>query len=50
MEVLVELLKVVATLGVFVIVALLTAALFIIVLAIATGIDRNINPGEDRNT
>ncbi|HEV2127992.1 MAG TPA: hypothetical protein VGR22_05165 [Thermomicrobiales bacterium] len=42
MEILAELLKVVATLGVFVVVALLTAALFIIILAMATGIDRNI--------
>ena len=50
MDTLVELLKVLATLGVFVLVALIMAALFIIVLSIATGIDSNIQPEEDRNS
>lgn len=50
MDTLVELIKVVLTLGVFVLVALVTAALFIIILSIATGIDRTIQAEEDRRT
>lgn len=49
-DILAELLKAVLTLGVIAFVALLMAALFIIVLAIATGIDSNIQPEEDRFT
>lgn len=48
MDLLVELIKAVATLGVMVLIALLMAALFIIVLSLATGIDRNIQPEDER--
>jgi hypothetical protein len=49
-DILAEVLKAVLTLGVIAFVALLMAALFIIVIAIATGIDSNIQPEEDRHT
>jgi hypothetical protein len=49
MDILVELIKAVATLGVMALIALLMAALFIIVLSLATGIDRNIQPEEERS-
>lgn len=50
MELLGGLIEALLTIGVIALVALLMAALFIIVLSIATGIDRNIQPEEDANS
>jgi hypothetical protein len=49
MDILVELIKGVLTLGVIAVIALAMAALFIIVLSLATGIDRNIQPEDERS-
>lgn len=49
MDILVELLKAVLTLGVIAAVGIIMAGLFITVLALATGIDSNIQPEEDRS-
>jgi hypothetical protein len=47
-DIFVELVKAVVTLGVFVAIVLIMAGLFIIVLSLATGIDSHIQPDEDR--
>ena len=49
MDLLVELIKAAVTIGVIVAIALGMAALFIIVLSLATGIDANIQPEDDRS-
>lgn len=49
MDILVELVKAAVTVGVIVAVALGMAALFIIILSLATGIDSNIQPEDDRS-
>lgn len=48
MDIFVELVKAVVTLGVFVAIVLILAALFIIVLSLATGIDSHIQPEDER--
>lgn len=49
MDILVELVKAAVTLGVIVAIAIGMAALFIIVLSLATGIDSNIQTEDDRS-
>lgn len=49
MDILVELVNVVVMLGVIVAIAIGMAALFIIVLSLATGIDSNIQTEDDRS-
>lgn len=49
MDIIVELLNVVVTLGVIVAIAIGMAALFIIVLSLATGIDSNIRTDDERS-
>jgi len=48
-DILVELIKAAVTIGVIAAIAIGMAALFIIVLSLATGIDSSIQPEEDRS-
>jgi hypothetical protein len=47
-DIFVELIKGIVTLGVVAVIALVMAGLFIIVLSLATGIDSNIQPEEEQ--
>lgn len=48
-DILVELIKAVVTIGAIAIIAVAMAGLFIIVLSLATGIDSSIQPDDDRS-